>query len=129
MAAASGTAGSVVFVSGGTTTVGEISEWSATFNFSVVDTPAFGRLWKTNVPSIADGSGSFSGNWDYGNAGQGSVNTNAWAGSAFTLKLYTNSTAVYSGSARVTSVAPAISQEGKADVSYNFVTHGAWTLT
>lgn len=58
MAAHSGTAGSVVYVNGGTTVVGEIGEWSMDYSMSPVNAPAFGRsfMYKVSGPRTASGS-------------------------------------------------------------------------
>ena len=129
MAAASGTLGSVVIVAGGTSVVGEIAEWSADFSMSPVETTAFGDSWAEYVPSIRTATGSFSGNWDSTNTPQGSVDAYMLAGSAITLRLYVNASKYYSGSALITGAGESVSNSGKAEVSYDWQSTGAWTLT
>lgn len=129
MAANSGTLGSVVIVAGGTAVVGEIREWSASFSMSPVETTAFGDSWQENVASIRSVTGSFMGNWDSTDTIQGTVDAYALAGSALVLRLYTNATKYYSGSALINGASPSTSIDGKADVSYDFTGHGAWALT
>lgn len=128
MAPISGTAGSVVIVAGGTSVVGEIAEWSASFVMDPVETTAFGDNWMEFVASVRGVTGSFQGNWDRSDAVQGSVIAYQMAGSALTLRLYAG-TSYYSGSAFLTGMEPAISQKGKGDVAFNFTGNGAWTLT
>ena len=60
----SGTAGSVVYMTGGTALVGAIGEWSLSLSHSPVETTTFGEGWQNYIPSIRGFTGSFSGNFD-----------------------------------------------------------------
>ena len=129
MAALSGTAGSVVYMTGGTALVGEISEWSLDLSHAPVEVTAFGDNWAEYVPSIRNASGSFSGNFDTGDAQQTSLLNAMLNGSAIALRLYLNATKYFNiGTAYITGLGAAVSQTGKADVSYDFQNGAAVTF-
>lgn len=125
----SGTAGSVVYTTGGTTTVGEISEWSLDLSMSPVETTAFGDNWARYLPSIRNATGSFAGNFDPADAMQTNLVNAMLAGSAIALRLYVSGSKYFNlGTAYVTGLSPSISQAGKADVSYAFQNSGPATF-
>lgn len=129
MGALSGTAGSVVYMTGGTTLIEEMAEWSLDLSHSPVDVTAFGDNWAEYVPSIRNATGSFSGNWDGTATTQGNLNNAMLGGSAVALRLYLNGSKYYNiGVAYLTGQTNGISQTGKADVSWNFQVSGAVTL-
>ena len=121
MAALSGTAGSVVYMTGGTTLVGEISEWRMDMTMSPIETTAFGDSWNTFIPSTRGATGSFSGNFDPADAAQGSIVAAMMAGSAIALRLYASASKYFNvGTAYVNSMGPGISQKGKGDIQFGF---------
>lgn len=129
MAALSGTAGSVVYTTGGTTTVGEIREWSLDLSHSPVDVTAFGDVWERYVPSIRGATGSMSGNFDNSDTAQGNLNSAMLGGSAIALRLYVNGTNYFNvGTAYLTGQSPSVSVDGKVDNSYNFQVSGPVTF-
>jgi hypothetical protein len=129
MAATSGTAGSVVYMTGGTTLVGEIAEWRMDFTMSPVETTAFGQAWNTHIPSTRGATGSFSGNFDPANGAQGSVVAAMLGGSAVALRLYVNTTKYFNvGTAYINSMGPGISQKGKGDIQFGFTASDTVTL-
>ena len=83
----SGTAGSVVYMTGGTTVVGEITEWNLDLSMSPVEVSAFGDNWKRSIPSIRAASGSFSGNFAGDDTAQTSLRNAMLGGSAIALRL------------------------------------------
>lgn len=125
----SGTGGSVVYMTGGTTLVGEMSEWSLDISHSPVDATAFGNDWAKYVPSIRNATGAFQGNFTTDDSAQTSLLNALLGGSAIALRLYVNATKYFNiASAYVTGMGPAISQTGKADVSYSFQNSGTVTF-
>jgi hypothetical protein len=127
--ALSGTAGSVVFMTGGTTTVGAITEWSLDLSHSPVETTAFGDGWQTYIPSIRNATGSFSGNFYDSDTAQSSLNASMLAGSAIALRLYVSGTKYYNvGTAYLTGQGVSISNDGKAENSYDFQVSGPVTF-
>lgn len=127
MAALSGTAGSVVYMTGGTTTVVGIAEWSLDIGMTPVEITAFGDNWKVNLPSIREFSGSFSGNSDT-DASQASLRNAMLGGSAVALRLYEGSSNYWNiGTAYLTGLGRSISQTGKGESSFDF--EGSSTLT
>lgn len=126
MAAISGTAGSVVYVSGGTPVIDELTEWSLSIANDTVETTAWGDTWKEFLPLIPGATGSFSGNHSHGSVQLG-LGTALATGTLVGLKLYLNATQGYSGSAYLTGQNPATSITGKADTSYDFTMSGAVT--
>jgi len=129
MAVYSGTAGSVVYMTGGTTIVGEISEWSFDGSMETVTTTPFGSRHVKRIAGLIDGSGSFSGNFDLSDSAQQSLVNAFLGGSAIALRLYLG-TAKYIniGTAYVNGFGPSIAHDGKGDVSYDFECGDAYTL-
>lgn len=129
MAALSGTAGSVVYTTGGTTNVGEIAEWSLDISHSPVETTAFGDNWADYVPSIRNATGSFSGNFDSTDTAQTSLINAMLGGSAVAMRFYVSPSKYFNvGTAYLTGMSPAISQTGKADQSFTFQVSAPVTL-
>lgn len=130
MAALSGTAGSVVYTTGGTTAAGEIAEWSLDLSHAPVETTAFGDTWERYVPSIRGATGSFAGNFDNSDTVQTNLRNAMLGGSALSLRCYVNGSNYFSiGTAYLTGMSPSISVDGKADVSYDFQVSGPVTFT
>lgn len=129
MAALSGTAGSVVYMTGGTTNVGEIAEWSLDLSHAPVDATAFGNDWAKYVPSIRNATGSFQGNFDHADSGQSSLISAMLGGSAVAFRLYLDATKYFNiASAYLTGMGPAISQTGKGNTAFNFQNSGTVTF-
>ena len=127
MAALSGTAGSVIV---GTVVCGEIQEWSLDLSHSPVETTAFGDSWQEYIPSIRGATGSFSGNYDTADAQQTVLTSSMLGGSAVALKLYVSGTKYFTlGTTYLTGEGHSISNDGKADVSFDFTVSGPVTLT
>lgn len=125
----SGTAGSVVVVSGGTNLIGWINEWNLDKSMDVVETTSFGNNNATNIPSIKSASGSFSGSFDDADTGQAALVTAFEAGSYIGLRLYEGTAKYWNvGSALLTGLGPSMSVDGKGDMSYDFTAHGASAL-
>ncbi len=128
MAALSGTAGSVVYTTGGNATVGNISEWSLDLSHSPVEVTAFGDDWQKYVPSIRGATGSFSGNFDHADTPQTDLLDDVLDGTVFGLRLYMDSAKYFLiATAYVTGISPSTSQSGKADVSVDFLVSDAVT--
>lgn len=125
----SGTAGSVVYMTGGTTLVDEIAEWSLDISHSPVDATAFGNDWAKYVPSIRNATGAFQGNFDNADSAQSSLLNAMLGGSAVAFRLYVSASKYFNiASAYLTGMGPAISQTGKADISYSFQNNGTVTF-
>ncbi len=130
MAALSGTAGSVVYMTGGTTAVGEIREWSLDLSHSPVDVTAFGDVWERYIPSLRSATGSFSGNMDTADTVQTSLRNTMLGGSALALRLYVSPTAYFAvGTAYLTGQNAGVSVDGKVDAGYDFQVSGPVTFT
>lgn len=127
--ALSGTAGSVVFMTGGTTLIGSMTEWSLDISHAPVESTSFGNQWKEYIPSLRDSTGSFSGNFDHTNSAQADLISSMLGGSAIALRCYVAPTKYFNiGTAYVTGFGPSISNEGKAEISYDFQVSGAVTF-
>lgn len=130
MAQYSGTAGSVVYVTGGTTTVGEIKEWSFDGAAETVEVTAFGQTFRSRIPGLRDGGGSFSGNFDMADTAQLAMINAFLAGSAVALRLHMSSSKYINvGTAFFEGFSPSISFDGAAEVSFDFVTSGTYSIT
>jgi predicted secreted protein len=127
MAALSGTAGSVVYMTGGTTTVQGIKEWSLDIGMDPSEITAFGDQWRRIIAGIRQFSGSFSGNAD-DDTSQTNLRNAMLGGSAIALRLYDKSTSYYNvGSAFLTNMGPSVSYDGEATNSFDFDGNGALT--
>ena len=126
MAPLSGTAGSVVYMTGGTTVVVGIGEWSLDIGMDTVETTAFGDQWRTRIAGIRQFSGSFSGRAD-NDASQTTLRNQALAGSAFAARFYEGTTYYNVTSAFFTGLSPSISFDGRGDVSFDFEGNGTLT--
>ena len=117
----SGTAGSVVYVSGGTTRVDELTEWRLDISMSPQEVTSFGDNWQEYLPSVRGATGTFQGNFVTDDSGQTSMQNAMLGGSAVALRLYMNATKYFNvGTAFLTQMGPGISQAGKADVQFGF---------
>lgn len=127
MAALSGTAGSVVYMTGGTTLVVGIGEWSLDIGAETVETTAFGDSWRTHIAGIRQFSGSFSGRGET-DASAATLRNAVLGGSAIALRLYDSGTTYYNvASAFFTGLSPSVTFDGRADVSYDFQGSGSLT--
>jgi hypothetical protein len=127
MAAFSGTAGSVLYMNGGTAVVEGIGEWSVDVQGEAVETTAFGVNWRENIVGIRSYTISFSGRRD-GAAGQELLHTGILAGSIHAFRLHENATKYWNvGSAVFTGMNPSLSFDGRGDTSYEFTGSGALT--
>jgi len=128
MAYLSGTAGSVVYMTGGTTRVGGLSEWTMSISMSTVETTSFADQWDTAVASTRNASGSFTGSWDPADTAQSNMVNATLGGSAVALRLYTDGTAYWNiGTAFLESMETSISQKGKGELNFNFKVSGPVT--
>lgn len=129
MAALSGTAGSVAYLTGGTTVVGNLSEWRLDVAMSPQEITAFGDNWQKFLPSVRGATGTFQGNFDPTDTGQTSMRNAALGGSAVALRLYVSNTNYFNvGTAYLTGMGPGISQMGKGDTQFSFQVSDAVTF-
>lgn len=125
----SGTAGSVVLVSGGTTLVGWITEWNLDKSLETVDTTSFGNNNRTRIPSIKDATGSFTGSFDDADTAQAAIIAAFEAGTFVGLRLYVGTAKYFNvGSAVITGYNPTMAVDGKADIEYSFEANGSSAL-
>jgi len=125
----SGTAGSVVLVSGGTTLVGWVTEWSLDKSLETVDTTSFGNNNRTRIPSIKDATGSFTGSFDDADTAQSALITAFENGTFVGLRLYVGTAKYFNiGSAVITGYNPTMAVDGKADIEYAFESNGSSAL-
>lgn len=129
MAYVSGTAGSVVYVSGGTTAVVGVHEWSLDVGQDTPETTAFGDQWRTYVAGIREWSGSFGMHGDPIAASQSFVQNLQLGGSAaLTFRFYMG-TNFYSGSAMVSGHSPEVAYDGIFEDSFDLQGSGPLTFT
>ena len=119
--ALSGTAGSVVYMTGGTAVVGSIGEWSLNLSMSPVEVTSFGENWQKYIPGLRGATGSFSGNTDTGDTQQVALRNAMLGGSAVALRLYEAPSQYWIiGTAYITGHGPSISNAGKGETSFDF---------
>lgn len=129
MAYTSGTAGSVAFVSGGTTVITGAYSWSLDISMETPETTAFGDSWKTYLPGIREWTGTIELIKDPASGVQGSVQALIIGGSAAAVFQLYEGTKYYNGSAYVSGGAPEISYDDKAVISYDLTGHGPLSYT
>lgn len=129
MAYVSGTAGSVAYVSGGTTVVSGVSEWSLDVSQDTPETTAFGDQWRTFVAGIREWTGSMGMHGDPTAASQGFIRNLQTGGStAITFRFYAG-TNYYEGSAMVSGHSPEVSYDGIFEDSFDLQGSGALSFT
>jgi len=127
--ALSGTAGSVVYTSGGTALVGSIKEWSLALSHNPVETTAFNEDWQTYIPSIRGATGSFSGNYDASDTVQNNLRSAMFGGSAISLQMYVGSVSYFNaGTVYLTGNNPAVSDDGIVETAFDFTVSGPLTF-
>lgn len=120
---------SVVLVSGGTTLVGWITEWSLDKSLETVDTTSFGNNNRTRIPSIKEANGSFTGSFDDADTAQAAIITAFENGTFVGLRLYVGTAKYFNvGSAIITGYNPTMAVDGKADIEYTFEANGSSAL-
>jgi len=116
-------------VSGGTTLVGWITEWSLDKSLETVDTTSFGNNNRTRIPSIKDATGSFTGTFDDADTAQSSLITAFENGTFVGLRLYVGTAKYFNiGSAVLTGYNPTMAVDGKAEIEYTFESNGSSAL-
>lgn len=126
MGALSGTAGSVVYTTGGTTAVGNLTEWRIDVAMSPQEITAFGDNWQKFLPSVRGATGTFQGNFDDTDTAQTSLRNAMLGGSAVALRLYVSNSKYFNvGTAYLSNMGPGISQMGKGDVQFSFTASDA----
>lgn len=129
MAYISGTAGSVAFVSGGTTMLTGAYSWSLDISQETPEVTAFGDSWKVYLPGIREWTATVDLIADPANVVQGSVHNMIIGGSAAAVFRFYESGTVYQGSALVSGASPEISYDDKAVISYDLTGSGPITFS
>ncbi len=129
MAYVSGTAGSVSYVSGGTTQVVGVHEWSLSVDQDTPETTAFGDQWRTYVAGIRNWTGSMGMHGDPIAASQTFINALQIGGSAALVFRFHAGTNYYSGSAIVSGHSPETAYDGIYEDSFDLQGSGPLTLT
>lgn len=109
----------------GTTTIGEMGDWSLDVNTDIVDSSAFGDEWKKKTATQKDWSGSCNGRLDPNDAGQ----TALTIGADVTMRFYEDSGHYYSGAGIVESISRSAAVGGVIEVTFNFTGNGELTYT
>lgn len=114
----------------GTATVAELGEWSLDITLNTEETQSFGDQWKEFTGTLKEWSGSCSGRWDMSDTtGQRAMQDALLGGTTVSLKLYTDSTKNYSGTALITKITPSATVDGVVEVSFDFQGTGALTYS
>lgn len=117
MAYQSGTAGSVVIVSGGTSIVGGVREWSLDVGQDTPEVTVFGDSWRVYIAGLRGYTGSLTLLHDGANTPQGTVRAAILGGSAPFEFRFAQGASIYSGSAIPNSWAPTIAYDGVAEIA------------
>lgn len=129
MAYVSGTAGSVAYVSGGTTSIAGVHEWSIDIGQDTPEVTAFGDGWRNYVNGIKEWSGSFGVRKDPAVTAQDTVRGYLIGGSAPVVHRFYAGTNYYSGSVIVTGSSPELAFDGTWEDSFDFQGVGPLTYT
>lgn len=123
-----GIGGSVILYGTAGTVVAGISEWTLDGSMSPIETTEFGESNDSYVASVRNRTGSFSGNTENDDAGQGALLTAFDAGTSVTLRLHENDTNYWAiGTAFITGVSDSLSVKGKGEKSFSFQVSGPVT--
>lgn len=129
MSYVSGTAGSVAYVSGGTTVMAGVHEWSIDVGQDTPETTAFGDQWRTYVAGIREWTGSMGMHGDPAASSQDFVRDLQTGGSAAVEFRFYAGTNYYSGSAIVTGHSPEVAYDGIFEDSFDLQGSGALAFT
>lgn len=129
MAFVSGTAGNVTYVSGGTTTIVGVHEWSLDVGQETPEVTAFGDQWRVYVPGIREWSGSFGMHGDPAAASQAFIRNLQIGGSAAMVFQFLMGTNYFSGSAMVSGHSPEVAYDGVFEDSFDLQGSGPLSFT
>lgn len=125
----SGTAGSVAVVSGGTTVVEAVKQWTLNIARNTIDISAMGDSWKVFLNSLGEWDGSFMLWNDAGAAGQALTRGAVIGGSAAVTYRFYAGTQYYSGSVIVTGASPELAHDGAWGTGHDFQGSGPIAYT
>lgn len=108
----SGTAGSVSIISGGTTVVNAVHQWSLNIGRDTPEITAMGDEWRYFLNGLGNWDGSFQLHKDINNSGQVLLRNQIIGGSAAVLFRFQGGTNYYQGSALVTGISPELAYDG-----------------
>jgi hypothetical protein len=111
MSFVSGTAGSVAYVSGGTTMVQGAHEWTVTVKQDTPEVTIFGDSFKNYLPGIRSWTASVSLKADPAQPSQDTIRNMILGGSVPIAFRFYAGTNYYSGSAMPNSIAPSVSYD------------------
>lgn len=125
----SGTAGSVAYVSGGTTIVTAVHQWSLDISRDTPETTAMGDNWRVYINGLGAWTGSMQLRNDAGDASQAFVRNLVLGGSAAITFRFLAGTNYYSGSALVNGASPELAYDGVWGTSHDLQGSGALSYT
>lgn len=120
----SGTAGSVVV---GGTVVGEMAEWTFDISHSPVEVTAFGDEWTHLIAGLQGATGSFSGNFDSADTGQGVLRAALEDGTKIRIGLWLDATTRLEAQALLTGSDDGVTVDGQDTVLWDFMATGQIT--
>jgi predicted secreted protein len=107
----------------------EVKSWSLDASADMLDDTALGDSWKSNIVGLKEWSASIEVSWDMSDTAQLAVQNAYLNGNTVAVKLYTNATNYYSGTANVSSlsvedpvddlVTATLEVQGSGVLSYN----------
>lgn len=101
MAAAAGKGGKVMI---GANAVASVKSWSLDASADTLNTEALGDSWKSVIIGLKEWSASVELDWDMSDTAQTAIQTAYLNGTSVSVKLYTNATNYYSGTAFISSL-------------------------
>lgn len=125
----SGTAGSIAYVSGGTTVVEAVHQWSLDISRDTPEITAMGDSWRAYIQGLGAWSGSFMTYNDAGAAGQAFVRNLVIGGSVAVTFRFLAGTNYYSGSALANGASPELAYDGVWGTGYDLQGSGALSYT
>lgn len=114
-----------------TNTVADIQNWTLDAGFEMLEDTALLDSWKTFVSGLGEWSASAEGSWvvDSDTNGQTAIQTAFLAGTTVSLRLYTNSSNYYSGTAYITGLSIEDPVDGLVTISIELQGSGALSYT
>lgn len=126
MAAVAGKGGKVMISSD---TVASVKNWSLDIGADMLNVESLGDSWKEVIVGLKEWSASVEVDWDMSDTAQVAIQNALIAGTSVSLKLYTNSTNYYSGTAYISGasietpvddlVSASLELAGSGTLSYN----------
>ncbi len=126
MAATAGKGGKVMI---GANTVASVKSWSLDASADTLNTESLGDSWKSVIIGLKEWSATVELDWDMSDAQQTAIQNAYLNGTSVSIKLYTNTTNYYSGTAFLSSLSVETPVDDIVSASAELTGSGALSYT